>query len=83
MTTIHFDVPDAVLSALHRSADELTREVRLLAAMEWYGQAAISQGTAAAIAGMSRAEFMDALAQAGRDVFVVDFDELERELQRG
>ncbi|MBC6474190.1 MAG: UPF0175 family protein [Hormoscilla sp. GM102CHS1] len=38
-------------------------------------------GRAAQIAGLNRKEFLEALAREKVDVFVVDFDDLKRELE--
>ena len=42
----------------------------------------ISQEKAAEIADLNRAEFLRALARNEMDVFVVDFDDLQREVDR-
>ena len=74
--------PD-VLSALRRSPDEFANEMRLAAAIHWYKRGEISQESAAQVAGLNRTDFLLALAREGEDAFVVDFADLERELQRG
>ncbi|WP_287293454.1 UPF0175 family protein [Moorena sp. SIO2C4] len=38
---------------------------------------------AASVAGLNRRDFLAALAREQIDVFAVDFDDLERELNRG
>ena len=63
MTTVTIELPDDVYSALRRSPQEIIREMRLAAAVEWYAQERISQGKGAEIAGLSRAEFIDELAR--------------------
>lgn len=80
---ITLKMDEGVLSALRRSPDEFAREMRLAAAMHWYGRGEISQEKAADIAGLDRTDFLLALARAGENAFVVDFADLERELQRG
>ena len=42
----------------------------------------ISRSKAAEIAGLNRADFLRALARHEMDVFVVDFDDLQREVDR-
>lgn len=79
MPTVTMELPEDVFSALRRSPEEFAREMRLAAAMFWYGRGIISQERAAEIAGLNRAEFLRALARNEMDVFVVDFNELERE----
>ena len=49
----------------------------------WYKRGEISQEKAAQIAGLDRTDFLLELAREGEDAFVVDFADLERELQRG
>ena len=82
MQTITMDLPEEAFAALRRSPDEFAREMRLAAAMLWYSRGTISQEKAAEIAGLNRAEFLAALARNEMDVFVVDFKDLERELER-
>jgi predicted HTH domain antitoxin len=83
MPTLTMELPEEVFSALRRSPEEFAREMRLAAAMLWYSRAMISQEKAAEIAGLNRAEFLKALARHEMDVFVVDFDDLGREVDRG
>ena len=72
-----------VFSALRRSPTEFANEMRLAAAIHWYKRGEISQEKAAQVAGLDRTDFLLALAREGEDAFVVDFADLERELQRG
>jgi predicted HTH domain antitoxin len=83
MTHVHITLPEAVHAVLHCAPDELDRELRLAAAVQWYQQGRISQEWAATIAGMDRTDFLLALARMGKDSFVVDFDDLDQELARG
>ncbi len=83
MTYVSVELPEAVYSVLHCSPDELSKELRLAASAHWYQQGRISQEWAAKIAGMDRTDFLLALAQMGKDSFVVDFEDLDHELSRG
>jgi predicted HTH domain antitoxin len=83
MTTVSFELPDDVFSALRRSPDEFVSALRLAAAIHWYEREEISQEKAAHIAGVDRTDFLLALAHEQADAFVVDFDDLRRELERG
>jgi len=83
MPTVTMDLPEDVFSALRRSPEEFAREMRLAAAMLWYSRGMISQEKAAEIAGLNRAEFLKALARNEMDVFLVDPDDLQREVDRG
>jgi predicted HTH domain antitoxin len=60
--------------------EEFARALRLAAALFWYGRSEITLGTAAALAGLSQAEFMRALKQAKQATVVVDLDDLDQEL---
>jgi len=83
MTTLTLELPEDVFSALRRSPAEFGRELRLAAAIHWYQRGQISQEKAAQVAGLDRTDFLMALAREGVDAFVVDFNDLQRELERG
>jgi predicted HTH domain antitoxin len=83
MTTVTMELPEEVFSALRRSPEEFVREMRLAAAMHWYARGEISQEKAAQIAGLDRTDFLLVLAREQTDAFVVDFEDLEREINRG
>jgi len=80
---ITMKLDEDVLSALRWSPNEFAREMRLAAAIHWYERGDISQEKAAQVAGLDRTDFLFALAREGEDAFIVDFDDLEREQQRG
>lgn len=82
MTTIQVTFPIDVFSALRKSPDEIAREMRLAGAIRWYAQGLVSQGKGAELAGVSRAEFMDALSASNVPVSQVSLDELDEELSR-
>ncbi|HEX3129085.1 MAG TPA: UPF0175 family protein [Thermoanaerobaculia bacterium] len=81
--TLSIDLPDEVLSELHQSADEAERDARIAVAIEWYRRGALSQGRAAEIAGLARADFIDELAARKIDVLQPDLEELRREIGLG
>ncbi len=83
MTTLTLQLPEDIFAALRRSPEEFLREMRLAAAIHWYSRGEISHERAAEIAGMNRRDFTLALAREQVDAFVVDFDDLDRELARG
>ena len=78
MTHIDLELPETIYGVLHCMQHELC----LAAAVQWYNQGRISQEWAAKIAGMDRTDFLLALARMGKDSFVVDFEDLDRELDR-
>lgn len=83
MFKITIEFPDEVIENSNQSPEEFVHEMRLAAAIHWYQFGEISQGKAAEIAGLSRSDFLAVLAQKKIDVFEVDFDDLQRELERG
>jgi len=83
MPRVTLELPEEVFSALRRSPEEFARDLRLAAAIHWYERGEVSQEKAARIAGMDRSDFLAALAREKANAFVVDFDDLKRELERG
>ena len=82
MATLTIDIPDSVFPALHFAPDELAKNMRIEAAVQWYAQQRVSQEKAAEIAGISRAELIDELARRRIPVIQVTFDELMEEARR-
>lgn len=68
---------------MRRSPKEFACDLRLAAAIHWYERGEVSQEKTARIARMDRTDFLAALAHEKADAFVVDFDDLKRELERG
>jgi predicted HTH domain antitoxin len=83
MVTVNMKLPEGFFSALRRSPEEFVRELRFAAATHWYSRGEVSQEKAAYIAGLDRTDFLLALAREGLDVFVVDPEDLTREVARG
>jgi predicted HTH domain antitoxin len=83
MATVSLELPEEIFSALRRSPEEFVREMRLAAAIHWYTRGEISQEKAAQISGLDRTDFLLALARERVDAFVVNFEDLKREIDRG
>jgi predicted HTH domain antitoxin len=81
MARLNVMVPDGLLASLRMSPHEVAGEMRLAAAIHWYEQRRISMARAAETAGMKRADFLAELARRRVDVFVVDEQDLTRELR--
>lgn len=79
--TISLEMPEEVLNLLESTPELIGGEVRLAAAVKWHEMGKLSQGKAAEVAGLSRAEFILALGRYGVSPFQVTADELERELR--
>ena len=80
MTTIPVELPTGAFSALRKNPDEFVREMRIAAAVKWYELGEISQGKAAEIAGLTRAEFINALSRYQVDFMQYTAEELAREM---
>ncbi len=72
MPTVTLDLPDVVIDGSGGSPQELARAVCVAAAVHWYSRGELSQGKAAEVAGMTRAQFIQELARQRVDVFQVD-----------
>ena len=83
MVQVLVEVPEGALASLRQDPAGFAREMRLAAAVKWYELRLLSQGRAAEIAGLSRAEFIEALGRFGVSPFQETADELIEEAQRG
>ena len=81
MATITYDLPPETFSALRLSPKEFAKEMRVAACVQWYAQGTISQGKAAEIAGLSRAEFLEELFRRKVPACQVTYDELIEEIE--
>lgn len=76
MVHIAFDLHDGTLASVRQDPETFTRELRVAAAVKWYEMRRVSQGRAAEIAGVSRAEFIDALGRYGVSPFQQTAEEI-------
>ena len=82
MTTLAVELPESVFSALRQSPQEFIREMRIAAAVKWYELRQLSQGKAAEVAGLTRAEFIEALSRLQVPPFQYTAEELAEDLAR-
>lgn len=73
------ELPQDIFSALRKEPEAFLLEMRLAAAVKWYEMEEVSQSKAAEIAGISRAEFLTALARFNVSPFQITADDLIRE----
>jgi len=83
MVTVSMQFPEGALASLHAAPDEFAKELRLVAAVKWYELGRVSQGRAAEIAGLSRAEFLSALGRLRVSPFQEDAADVLKEAQGG
>lgn len=83
MTLITLDFPASIFSALRKAPEEFAQEMRLAAAVKWYEIEMLSQGKAAEVAGLTRAEFIAALHRYQVSPFQTSFATLLEDLSGG
>ena len=82
MATISFDLPDDAMLAMHMAPSEVTRELRMAAAVKLYELGRLSSGVAARLAGVSRVTFLAKLADYGVNTFRMTEEELLADANR-
>ena len=81
MVPLTIDVPESVFSAIRKSPSEFAAEMRLAAAVKWYEMGIISQEKAAEVAGLTRADFISALARFRVSPFQSTVDEIMEDMR--
>lgn len=82
MTVVEVRFDTDIFAALRRAPQEVAQEIRLAAAIHWYALGQVSQAKAAEIAGVSRAEFIDAVAASGIPVSQESIDDIREAISR-
>jgi predicted HTH domain antitoxin len=73
--------PDDLAEAVHLTVEELSAQVRLMAALKMFELGKLSSGKAAELAGLSRGEFFEACGRYRVSVFNYPDEEIEGELR--
>ncbi len=81
MATIEVTVPEELFTSLHKSAEQVARDVQVAAIVGWYAEGLVSQGRAAELAGLSRYDFLDELARRKVPAIQMTPEELRAELE--
>jgi predicted HTH domain antitoxin len=80
--SVTIEVPEDAFSVLRRSPEEFGEELKLAAICKWYEIGRLSQSKAAALAGLSRHDFLLLLGRYGVTPFQTTAEELEAEMAR-
>jgi predicted HTH domain antitoxin len=68
--------------AVHMTKEEMEQHIRLMAALKMFELGKVSSGKAAELAGMSRAEFLEACGRYRISVFNYPDEEIEEEIKK-
>lgn len=82
MVQMTIEIPEEALGAMRKAPQDFAREMKLAAAAKWYEMKLLSQERAARVAGLSRAEFLDALGRFSVSPFQYGPDEILEEANR-
>ena len=82
MVQVSIELPRDVFAALRQDPAGFVREMRVAAAVKWYETGMVSQSKGAEIAGLTRAEFINALNQFKVSPFQYSVDEIVAEVSR-
>ncbi len=74
---IKMKVPRELLINLHKPLEDVEKDIREQAAIRYYKKRILSLGKSAALAGLTRFEFIDLLRYNGEPIFHYSKDELE------
>jgi predicted HTH domain antitoxin len=81
MATIEVSLPEELLTSLHKSTEQIARDVQIAAIVGWYAEGLVSQGKAAELAGLTRFDFLDELARRKVPAIQMTPEELRAELE--
>lgn len=80
MNTISIDLPETALPSLGKTSKEIGRDILVAAVVKWFELGTISQGKAAEILEISRAEFLEVSSDYRVSAWQYTKKELDEEL---
>ena len=80
MNTVSINIPEITFIALGENSNDLGREILIAAVVKWFELGKISQGKAAEILEISRAEFLDVLSDYQVSAWQYIKEDLDEEL---
>lgn len=80
MNTICLEIPEEILISLKETPENLSREIKILAAVKLFELGKLSSGRASQLAGMSRVEFLNILGRYQVSPFCLTSEELEQDI---
>jgi predicted HTH domain antitoxin len=78
---IEIEIPVYIMEAIHKSNEELSRQMKTLTAVNLYLSEVLSLEMAAELAEKSKWEFEDFLAKNEIPISLIDFDDYQKELE--
>lgn len=80
MNTVSINIPESAFPVLGKNQNDLGRQLLTAAVVKWFELGELSQGKAAEILGLSRAELLDILSEYRVSVWQYSVNDLEEEL---
>ena len=81
MSNVSLDIPEDLLVTLREQPAALSQEIRLVAAIHYFGEKRLSLGQAARFAGLNRLDFLDALNTRGVPAFDLSLEDAKAEVR--
>jgi predicted HTH domain antitoxin len=81
MEKIILEIPEEILISLKETPTELSRDIRMLAAVKLYEMGKLSSGRAAQLAGIPRVSFLQSLSRYGVSMFELTQEELKQDYE--
>ena len=81
MEKIVLEIPEEILISLKETPSELSRDIRMLAAVKLYEMGRLSSGRAAQLAGIPRVSFLQSLSRYSVPIIGLSPEELKRDLE--